>query len=328
MSTMATQIAGRRRRVGGTLRQLGDWRELLASLLPVIALVGMLVWAQALQPGALSYDGLDLLLSSAIPLVFAAISQMFVIVLGDIDLGTGFLIGLANVVSARFLAHDPLIAVAIFVALVAAYAAQGALIHLRRIPSIIVTLGTSFIWSGAALLVLPIPGGGAPGWLANLFTAQPPLVPVPIWIAVVVAVVVYAITHLLPYGAVIRGAGSNQAAIVRSGWSITKVRMVSYALAATFGILAGLAVTAITGSGDANASTNYTLLAIASVILGGAAFSGGRSVPVGAVVGALALSLVGPVLGLIDVSSDYQTGAQGLVLIIVLAGRAITRRAD
>ena len=328
MSTMATGMGNRRRAARQTLGQLGDWRELLAGLLPVIALAGMLVWAQTLQSDSLTYDGLDLLLSSAVPLVFAAISQMFVIVLGDIDLGTGFLIGLANVVSARYLTHKPLLAIAIFAGLIAAYAVQGALIYLRRIPSIIVTLGTSFIWAGLALLVLPIPGGTAPGWLTDVFTAQPPLLPMPIWISAAVAIVVYAITHLLPYGAVVRGTGSNEAAIGRSGWSILKVRMVSYGLAATFGIVSGLAVTAITGSGDANASANYTLLAIAAVILGGAAFSGGRSVPFGAVVGALALSLVGPVLGLIDVSSDYQTGAQGLVLIIVLAGRAITKRAD
>jgi ribose transport system permease protein len=318
----------RRRRPLETLGQLGDWREWLASLLPAIALVAMLLWAQSLQSSALSYGGLELLLSSAIPLVFAAVSQMFVIVLGDIDLGTGFLVGLANVVAAKFLLDRPFVAVALFAGIVAAYALQGALIHLRRIPSIIVTLGSSFIWSGLALLILPIPGGSSPAWLTSLFNDQPPLLPMPVWMAIAVAIVVYLITHLLPYGAVIRGTGSNDAAVLRSGWSILKVRMASYALAAVFGILSGLAVTGITASGDANASANYTLLAIAAVILGGGAFSGGRSVPVGAVVGALALGLVGPVLGLLDVSSDYQTGAQGLVLIVVLAGRAVTRRAD
>ena len=318
----------RHRRPLETLGQLGDWRELLASLLPGIALVAMLLWAQSLQSSALSYGGLELLLSSAIPLVFAAVSQMFVIVLGDIDLGTGFLVGLANVVAAKFLLDRPLVAIAIFVGIVAAYALQGALIHVRRIPSIIVTLGSSFIWSGLALLILPIPGGSSPSWLTSLFTDQPPLLPMPVWMAIAAAVVVYLITHLMPYGAVIRGTGSNDAAVLRSGWSILKVRMVSYAFAAVFGILSGLAVTGITASGDANASANYTLLAIAAVILGGGAFSGGRSVPVGAVVGALALGLVGPVLGLLDVSSDYQTGAQGLVLIVVLAGRAVTRRAN
>jgi ribose transport system permease protein len=316
----------------GRVRQLApqfaDWRELLAALLPGIALVAMLVWAQSLQSQAITYDGLNLLLSSAVPLLLAALSQMFIIVLGDIDLGTGYLVGLANVVAARWLAHKPLLAIAIFIGLVLAYALQGVLVHVRRIPSIIVTLGSSFIWLGCGLLVLSIPGGSSPAWLSSFFNAAPPLVPLPIWIAGGVALLAYAISFLLPYGAVIRGTGSNDTAVARSGWSIITVRVVSYGLAAIFGVLSGLALTGITGSGDSSASANFTLLAIAAVILGGGEFAGGRSVPVGAVIGALALSLVGPVLGLLNVSSDYQTGAQGLVLIVVLAGRAITKRVE
>ncbi len=324
MSTAELRV----RRVRQLVPQFSDWRELLASLLPGIALVGMLLWAQSLQSQALTYSGLNLLLSAAVPLVLAAVSQMFVIVLGDIDLGTGYLVGLANVVSARWLAHDPLLALAVFAGIVAAYMFQGVLVHLRQIPSIIVTLGSSFIWLGCGLLVLSIPGGTSPGWLGSFFNASPPLVPMPVWISVGVALVCYAICFLVPYGAVVRGTGANHVAVSRSGWSIVKVRMASYGLAAVFGILAGLALTGTTGSGDSTASANFTLLAIAAVILGGGEFAGGRSVPVGAVIGALALSLVGPVLGLLNVSSDYQTGAQGLVLVVVLAGRALTKRVE
>jgi ribose transport system permease protein len=321
-------VGMRARRVRQLAPQFADWREFLGALLPGLALVAMLVWAQSLQSGSLSYTGLNLLLSSAVPLVLAAISQMFVIVLGDIDLGTGYLVGLANVVSARWLTHDALLAIAIFLGIIVAYAFQGALVHIRQIPSIIVTLGSSFIWYGCGLLVLSIPGGSSPNWLSSFFNSSPPLLPLPVWISIAVALVAYSLSFLLPYGAVIRGAGSNQLAVARSGWSLIKVRMVSYGLAAVFGILSGLAVTGVTASGDVTASANFTLLAIAAVILGGGEFAGGRSVPVGAVIGALALSLIGPVLGLLNVSSDYQTGAQGLVLIIVLAGRAVTKKVE
>ena len=57
---------------------------------------------------------------------------MFVIVLGDIDLGTGYLVGFANVVSARFLASSPEVAVGLFILIVLAYMAAGALIQLRK----------------------------------------------------------------------------------------------------------------------------------------------------------------------------------------------------
>jgi len=309
-------------------RRYIDKRELVGAALPVLALAGMLAWAQALQPAALTYEGLELLLAPAIPLLLAALSQMFVIALGDIDLGTGFLVGLVNVVAARWLGADPLVALAIFLGVVVGYAALAALVQLRRIPSIIVTLGASFVWLGIALLVLPTPGGAAPAWLASLFVWSPPILPLPILLAVVAAGIVAVLSFLAPYGAVVRGAGANPDAVGKTGWSLLRVRITCYSLAAVFGILAGLAVTGITASGDATASSNYTLLAIAAVILGGGDFAGGRSVPVGAVVGALAISLVGSLLALLDVSSDYQTGAQGLVLLAVLAGRALTRRLE
>jgi ribose transport system permease protein len=104
------------------------------------------------------------------------------------------------------------------------------------------------------------------------------------------------------------------------------VRLILFGLAGIFVLLAGLAVTANTTSGDANASQGYTLLSIAAVILGGGQFTGGIIAPVGTVAGAITISLVGSLLAFLNVSSDYQIGVQGAILIAVLAGRALTRR--
>ena len=56
---------------------------------------------------------------------------------------------------------------------------MGALIELRQLPSIVVTLGMSFVWLGLAVMVLPTPGGKAPDWVRSLMTLKPWLVPVP-----------------------------------------------------------------------------------------------------------------------------------------------------
>lgn len=302
------------------------WRQVAADSLPFVALIAMFAWCVALQPQALSVNGVSLLLSSAIPLVLAAMSQMCVITLGDIDLGTGYAVGLANVIAARYLVSSPLVAIGLFAATVLGYMTAGALVQLRRIPSIIVTLGASFIWLGAALLILNIPGGTSPDWLTAIFNWAPPFLPVPLLYAALVAAVAYAIMFRTTFGAVLRGAGSNPHAVVRAGWSLLRIRVLAYGLAGLFAIAAGLALTGLTSSGDANASANYTLLAIASVILGGGDFAGGKAAPVGGVVGALAISLVGSLLALLNVSSDFQSAVQGIILIVVLAGRTLTRR--
>jgi ribose transport system permease protein len=303
-----------------------DWRGQVASSLPFVALVVMYAWCVMLQSDSFSLNGISLLLSSALPLVLATMAQMFVITLGDIDLGNGNAIGLANVIGARYLASDPLIAVGLYALVILGYMVAGALVELRRIPSIIVTLGASFIWLGAALTVMNIPGGSAPGWLANMFIWSPPVIPVSLLFAAIVAAVAYTIMFRTSFGTVMRGAGSNAQAVTRAGWSMLKVRVLAYALAGLFAILAGLALTGITTSGDPNASSNYTLLAVASVILGGGDFAGGKAAPIGGVVGALAISLVAPLLALLNVSSDFQPGVQGLILVVVLAGRTLTRR--
>jgi len=303
-----------------------DWADVIRAALPVVALVGILAWIVSLEPDALSYNGLTLLISTTIPLVFATMAQMLMVTIGDIDLGIGAFIGFANVVIARYLVQHAGIGLLLLAGGVAAYGLLGALIHLRRIPSIVGTLGASFVWLGLALLVLPSPGGTVPGFMTTFWAWSPPLVPLPVLIAIVVAIAGWLMVGRLPYGVVIRAAGDDPVAVGRAGWSVLRVRVTVYVAAAILGVLAGVATTVVTASGDANSSAGLTLLSVAAVVLGGGEFSGGIANPIGGVIGAVAISLVAPLLALLNVSSDYQTGVQGAILIAVLAGRALARR--
>jgi ribose transport system permease protein len=99
--------------------------------------------------------------------------------------------------------------------------------------------------------------------------------------------------------------------------------MVLFALAGLFGVLSGLALLGVTTSADANIGNGYTLLSIAGVILGGGEFVGGIVSPAGAVLGALTLALAAsPLLTFLDIPPDWQVGANGIILIVVLAARA------
>ena len=99
-----------------------------------------------------------------------------------------------------------------------------------------------------------------------------------------------------------------------------------YALAGVTGALAGLALLGLSGAADANFALPYTLLSIAGVILGGGEFVGGRVSPVGAVIGAATLLLAGSLLSFLKLPPDWQIGAQGAILIIVLALRVLIDR--
>ena len=100
-----------------------------------------------------------------------------------------------------------------------------------------------------------------------------------------------------------------------------------FGLAGVFGVLSGMALIGITTSADANIGNGYTLLSIAGVILGGGEFVGGRVSPIGAVIGALTLALAAsPLLTFMHIPPDWQVGANGIILIVVLAARALLGR--
>jgi ribose transport system permease protein len=298
-------------------------RRFLRQALPFLTLAVVLAATFYVQPRTMSYFGLNLMLQYAVPIALATIAQMFIITVNDLDLSIGPFVGLVSCVGATLLFESPALGVLVLLVLIAAYGAIGALIHLRNLPSIVVTLGLSFVWLGIAVMILPSPGGKAPDWLKALMTVQTPWVPFPIIAAIVIGVAVHLALMLSSYGVIARGAGGNPKALTRAGWSMLRTKVVMYMLAGLFGVLSGLALLGLTTSGDAHVADRYTLYSIAGVILGGGEFIGGRVSPLGAVVGALTLALAGSFLIFLKISPDWQIGAQGAILIIVLALRAL-----
>ncbi|WP_102224929.1 ABC transporter permease [Acidimangrovimonas sediminis] len=297
--------------------------RLAPILLPIAILVvilGIVFW---MRPIAMSYFGLTLMLKLSVPLIFAALSQMLIISQGDLDLSTGAYVGFVTCVSAVYLGSDPALGWAIIAGSVVLQGLVGLFTWLRRLPSIVVTLGMSFVWLGLALFVLPTPGGQAPNWLTAIPQWRPPYVPLPIVVAIL-AILVFEVTLMRSAaGAVLRGAGGNPAAVTRAGWSVAGLRTAAYVLAAICAVFSGLALSALTTSGAPNIAPAYTLLSIASVILGGGAFIGGIVSPFGTVIGAVTLTLVSSVLTFVNVPSVWQIGAQGALLVVVLLARGL-----
>ena len=302
--------------------------RLFRSLLPPLSLAALLIAIFWLQPRTMSYFGLNLLLNLAIPIALATIAQMFILCVNELDLSIGGFVSLVACIAATWLHDTPLLGIAALAGLILAYAALGALIHLRNLPSIVVTLGMSFVWLGLAVLVLPTPGGKAPEYIRTLMTLKPAVIPFPIIASVVIALVVHIALMRSAWGTVLRGAGGNPRSLERAGWSLLKIKMTMFALAGFFGVLSGLALVGLTTSADANIALRYTLLSIAGVILGGGEFVGGRISPIGAVIGAVTLALAGSFLSFLRLNPDWQIGAQGAILIIVLALRVLISRAE
>ncbi|CAO3360636.1 ATP-binding cassette domain-containing protein [Azospirillum palustre] len=303
------------------------WTAGLVSAMPLASLAlvaGALGW---LNPSAVSLFGMDLLLSSAVPLVLIALAQMIVVGGSQVDLGIGAYAGLVNVVSATLLVEQPALGAAMLAAVLAGYSLLGAVIERRRIPAIVVTLGASFIWLGCGFTLQAAPGGSSPDWLTAAFGWQIPGLPTTA-VMVVMAGLCGLLVDRSRLGVVLRAFGNNGHALVQAGWSPLRHSVLRYLVAGLFATAAGLSMTAITTASDINAGSSFTLLSIAAVVIGGCRLVGGVTAPAGVVAGAVTLSLIGSLLSFLDISTDYNAAVQGLLLIGILALRTLIDRKE
>jgi ribose transport system permease protein len=302
------------------MRNLRASTSRLLSALTFAVLLGLIYRN---QPLALSYMGLTLLLGASVPIVFATLAQMMMVSVGDLDLSIGPFISMCAAIGAVILPTSPWLAVLLYILAVGVYVFCGVLIQVRQLSSIVVTLGLSFIWLGFALLLVPSPGGQAPQYLVDLMAWQPPFVPLPVLFALLAALIAYVIFNVTVFGIVVRGFGGNPKVIERSGRSSLGIHAAVYALAGLFGIVSGLLLLGQTTSADANQATSYTLISIASVILGGGEFVGGKVYALGSVFGALTMTLATSFLNFYQVSSDWQVAMQGVILVMALSLRTV-----
>jgi ribose transport system permease protein len=309
-------------RTGDVLTALGAKRFGL-SLVALALILAVVFW---LRPNVASYIGLRLLLNLSPVLVVTALAQMFIMTAGDIDLSIGTFVGLVDCIVAGLLNDQPVLALTMLVACPVSYSLMGALIHWRQLPSIVVTLGASFVWLGLALMVLPLPGGTVPTALTGLVRLHPPFVPMPIVLTVIPLVTAHLILNKTSYGVVLRGVGGSLAAVERAGRSTLKARMVLYGLAGICGLCAGLCLAATTTTGDANVGRVLTLVSIGAVIIGGGEFVGGIVSPIGTVFGALIMQLSGSLLSFASVPPAWQYSIQGAILLVILALRIVSLR--
>ncbi len=294
-------------------------------LVPFFTMAAVFMLIALLNHNAASLFGVDLLMSAAVPLVIIALGQMFVIGGSEIDLGIGAFAGLINVLSATVLVEQPPFGALTLAGCLASYCILGLVIYLRQIPSLVVTLGASFIWGGIGYALQPTPGGANPDWLAA--AASFTLAGLPASVCVILLAAVLAATlNSSRTGVVLRGFGNNPRALIQGGWPPSRYYFIRYLISGTCALLAGLSLTAVNSASDINAGGPYTLLSVAAVVIGGCALSGGSIAPLGVVCGAVTLSLIGALLGFVNVSTDFNAAVQGGLLIAILMIRTGMRR--
>jgi len=285
----------------------------------------MLVAYAFLFPGLLTLSGFAKFTQSWFPLALVAMAQAVLMLAGGISLAIGASVSLGAVIAATTMA-GPLgvaggTALVVLSGLVIGAATGGIVVKLR-LPAIVVTLAGSFIIGGAALLVLPRPGGAIPTWLSDLLAGN---LPVAFGLLVLVALA-WKLYLATPLGLSLYAAGENPVGAFRSGVGVDAARIAAFAISGVLCSLAGLFVAAQTGSGDPLIGTAFTLNSIAAAVLGGIGFLGGRGTMRGALAGSLLLSVMINVMFFLGFTPVAQYVAQGLIIIGAVAIPQIRER--
>ena len=303
-----------------------------------LLLLLLIGWYATLIPAFGSFT-MASIAKNSLPTVYLAVAQSVAVIAGGIDLGAGAMMVLANSVSARLMDGQPFWVTGVIGFAVIAGAALlnglvGWVIVRSRVPDIIVTLSTLFVFSGVALMVLPTPGGGTSGGFRWIFTGSDSGVGtnfVPSLFALALPVAIVGIwLRRTRRGLSLYAVGSDHDAAYLSGVNIGRAKITAYAIAGAFAGLAGLAITAITATGDprfTNAA-NGTLNSVAAVVLGGIALAGGVGSVVGAVAAGVILFILYPILTAMSIDPNTAQVVQGVLIVVVmmLAGLLELRR--
>lgn len=290
----------------------------LAAVL--LLLVLFLAWR---SPYFLTQSNLTVVSRQLALSLLIAIGMTFVILAGQIDLSVGSVVALVSVLTGMFMVNMGLpVPVSILLALLvgsAVGAVNGTIFANTKIPSFVVTLGMLAVARGLALgitegsTISGLPDGfltlGQGSWLG---------VPIPVWIAAVVALVAHVVLQRTIFGRHVYFLGSNEDAAVLSGIRVRRVKIAIFTIASTLAALEAVIETARLSVGQPSAGSGYELAAIGAVVIGGANLFGGEGSILGTILGSTLLALIQNGLILLGISAYWQQVFSGAIIVLAV----------
>ncbi|MFF1348217.1 ABC transporter permease [Streptomyces sp. NPDC058322] len=294
--------------------------SLIGALIVVLVLFGLL------NDNYLSLSNMQVIAEAATITGLLAIVQTVVIICGGLDISVGSQVGVASVVSAMvftttgsgaFLGMAAAVGAGVLVG-----ALNGLVIVYGRVNPTIATLAGLAAYKGLAQLMSD---GRAQGYVLNddmfIFLGRGKIagLPVMVWILIVVAVTVHLLLKYTDIGRNLYAIGGNDTAARLAGISINKYLICVYTLIGVVAAVAGILLTARTGSGQpVSGSEGLELKAITAAALGGAALKGGKGGIGGTLLAVALLGCLENGLTVQGINTFWQNVAQGALLVIAV----------
>jgi ribose transport system ATP-binding protein len=313
------------------------WRDFAASdhfpalVLAVLTLI-ILGGTQALNSYFLSPFSIKSILSFFSILAFLSSAQLATVLVGAIDLSIGPLAGLC-VVLVSFLAPDgvmpgPFAAGLILILLVTTGFGllQGLLITSLRLPAIVVTIATFIGLQGISLLLRPTAAGQIDDAISD--AAQFPIWFLPAGVVLTLAMVAGAewLLYRTGFGRSFRAVGSSPLASHRLGIDSERLTWLAFVISGLLTGIGGLMLAGQVGIGSPSTGSDYTLMSITVVVLGGASVAGGRGSFVATLLGAALVQATSSASSFIDANSSVHYVVIGTLTLLAAIFFSVARR--
>lgn len=320
--------AGRRKGADGAAVR---HRDRIQLLLLVAALVILPIFFTAQNPQYLSAGNIDSMLRQASVLLLVVAAGTGPILMGSIDLSVGAIVSLCAV-TAGLISQDlgqPAMVLVLVLGLVAGLL-NGGVISYIKLPSFLVTLGTSFAFGGIALLLsggFPVVLAGGP-LTATFRQSLFGVIPMPLVFAVVVWALLIVFLRRTATGRFIYAIGGNERAARTLGVGVSRVKTVTFGVSGVCCAVAGILVLLSTTSATPDIGLFYLLPSIAAIVMGGTPLSGGQGGAGRGLIGTLILVELNNGMLLIGLPPAAQQIVQGAVVILAVLLTFDRRRAD
>lgn len=324
-----------------------DVGRLLLKGRAFFALIAIIIVFSLLSPYYFSLSNFLTMSSHVAIFGILAIGMLLVILNGGIDLSVGSTLGLCGVVAGFFMQGVTLkmfgvvfypavwVVVVIAVALGALVGlVNGVLIARFKVPAFVATLGVMYVVRGLALLMTNgltynNLGGEADrgntgfNWLGFNHLLG---VPIGVLVMIVIAIAGSLVLNRTAFGRWLYASGGNERAAELSGVPTKMVQVSVYVVSGMCAAVAGLILNSQLTSAGPTAGTSYELTAIAAVVVGGAALTGGRGNIRGTLLGAFVIGFLSDGLVIIGISSYWQTVFTGGVIVLAVLLNAVQYR--
>ncbi|MCO8273537.1 ABC transporter permease [Actinoplanes sp. TRM 88003] len=301
----------------------------------VLALALLVAYTAIDNPRFLSGQSIrDNLLNTAILAVMAT-GQAIVVITRNIDLSVGSVLGISAFAVATMMSNNqdlPMIVALLAGLAIGAVAGllNGVLVRYGKVPALVVTLGTLYIYRG---ITYSWAGGSqvnADELPGNFLTfANDSLLGIP-WLVLIALVVIAAGSVMMRnyrIGRELYAIGSSPAAAELAGIKVARNLLSAFVISGALAGLAGVLYAARFGTVDAAAGNGYELNVVAAVVVGGVAVFGGSGSVWGAALGALLLTVIGSALAVLDINQFWQQAIVGaLIILAICADRLVAFR--